>query len=722
MQICDTYFGKFILLILSLLFLYPCEAQELIPYRKGDKWGLADTSGKVVVKCEYDGISFPENGMIYVKLKNETGIIDASGKTILEPKYKSVGYFHDHLAFINEKGKWGYINPKGEEAIEPKYEQAGNFNQGIARAKWKGKWGFIDTKGKEEVKNEYESLLFINSDLYFGKKEGKWGAFNGFAKEILPPVYDSIGAQNGDFRLIQKDKKWGLFKHYGEIVLECEYNEISSFNETFLRLRQWDKYGLMHKKTQKVLPCEFTADALSEVAENADFYYWKNANTSRLTDFTKMAAPLGPFFAAKKENKWAIMDTMLNEVYPFQFDSVYVLGNHYTVKKFGKWGIYNPREKKFTIFCRFTELKPDTDGRIISRLQNDYGMIDTFGNMLVACIYEEVHSKGPDLFQVSMNGKYGLINSLGIPVTPLKYTEIEDYNQQYAFLQTGQKTGLFDYQNKKILIPAMFDAVTFWKNNMIVVREKEEYGIMNTSGKWVNHLQYSEVTEQYNGRLKVRKNNKIGWMDSTGRMFIPCKYDSAGNWFSGIVPVKYKGKWGAVDSLGRVTIPFEYNAVWHPLNDENPEEMPDSAEVRFRDRFPLQKVFWVKGGNHLWGLCGQDGKEIIKPGYDSIFTCRLNPDLYIVSSAARFGLVKNNEEILGTAYNELYETNNGFFIAQQGTRFALIASDGSPITPFKYQEIQYVENDKYLWVLYDDRPGIISFKGKEFFEKGEKSK
>ena len=342
--------------------------------------------------------------------------------------------------------------------------------------------------------------------------------------------------------------------------------------------------------------------------------------------------------------------------------------------------------------------------------------------MLVACIYEKVHSKGKDLFLVSLNGKYGLINGLGLPVTPLKYQQIEDYDAQFAFLQTGQKTGLFDYKSAKVLIPAMFDAITFWKNDLVIIKEKDEYGVMNMNGKWVNHLQYSEVTEQDYGRLRVRKNNKIGWLDSTGRLFIPCKYDSAGNWFAGAVPVKFKGKWGAVDSLGKVVIPFQYLAIWHPFNDrQNLTDMPDEKEARYQ-QYPLQKAFWIKGENRFWGLYGLVGKEIITPRYDSLFTCKLNPNLYIVSLAARYGLVKNNEEILGTAYNDLYETENGFFIAQQSTRLALIGADGNPITPFKYQEIQYIENDKYLWVLYDDKRGLIDFKGKEFFEKDVKSK
>lgn len=722
MQNLDRNLKKITILLLAFSYMYLANAQELIPYRKGEKWGLADTSGSIVVKCEYDGITFPENGNVYVKLKGETGMLNLKGEVIIPPKYKSIGYFHDDLAYVNEKGKWGYVNPKGGEAISPKYEQVGNFNQGAARAKWKGKWGFIDNKGKEIVKNEFEDCRFLNADLYLVKKDRKWGAFNALVKEILPPIYDSIGTTIGEYRLIQKDKKWGLFKGYGEIVLNCEYNEISPFNEEFIRIRQWDKYGLMHLKTTTTLPCEFTADELSDVAENYAFYKWKITNQEKLSAFAAIQSPLGRFFGAKKDNKWAIMDTLLHEIYPFQLDSVSVLENHFIVKKFGKWGIYNPREKKFVIFCRFSELKPDVNGRIISRLQNDFGMIDTFGNMLVACIYESVRSKGKDLYLVSLQGKYGLINGLGLPVTPLKYKEIEDYDQQYAFLQTGQKTGLFDYQAEKVLIPAMFDVISFWKNNMVVVKDKEEFGIMNTNGKWVNHLQFSEVTEQMYGRLKVRKNNKLGWIDSTGRMFIPCKYDSAGNWFAGVIPVKYKGKWGAIDSVGKLIIPFQYNAIWHPLNNLNTTR-PDTIPPKFSNNLLFRPVFWVKGQNHLWGACNRSGKEIIAPKYDSLFSCSLNPNLFIVSSAARYGLVNaDNEEILGTAYNELYETSSGFFVARQTTRYALISAGGVPITPFKYQEIQFVENQKYLWVLYDDKPGVISFEGKEFFEKGEKSK
>lgn len=116
-----------------------------------------------------------------------------------------------------------------------------------------------------------------------------------------------------------------------------------------------------------------------------------------------------------------------------------------------------------------------------------------------------------------------------------------------------------------------------------------------------------------------------------------------------------------------------------------------------------------------------EGRTLVGTRFDSVFTCTNNKNIFITKLAARYGLANDkDEDLLGNAYTTLYETSNGYFVAQQGMRFALISAQGQPITPFKYQEIQYVENDKYIWVLYDNQRGLINLSGKEFFEKGGK--
>ena len=77
--------------LFSLLFLTSgVYAQDLIPYRKGDKWGFATEDKKIVVKPKYDDVWFFKGNLAMVMLKGKYGFVDKSGKEVIPPKYDKI--------------------------------------------------------------------------------------------------------------------------------------------------------------------------------------------------------------------------------------------------------------------------------------------------------------------------------------------------------------------------------------------------------------------------------------------------------------------------------------------------------------------------------------------------------------------------------------------------------------------------------------------------------
>ena len=85
----------FLLLIVSSSLYaqqYDLEA-TYIPYRKGKLWGLADTSGNIVVEPQYDMINkglWMKFGMFSVFKNQKWGMINSDGKIIIPLNYYSV--------------------------------------------------------------------------------------------------------------------------------------------------------------------------------------------------------------------------------------------------------------------------------------------------------------------------------------------------------------------------------------------------------------------------------------------------------------------------------------------------------------------------------------------------------------------------------------------------------------------------------------------------------
>src|SRR4051794_37008388 len=73
---------------------------QLIPFRVKDKWGLADTTGKLIIQPIYDEALFlNEQGYIKVRKGKKWGILDPNGKKVTSVKY----------AEVNDHGLTGYF-------------------------------------------------------------------------------------------------------------------------------------------------------------------------------------------------------------------------------------------------------------------------------------------------------------------------------------------------------------------------------------------------------------------------------------------------------------------------------------------------------------------------------------------------------------------------------------------------------------------------------------
>ena len=92
-----------------------CSQAQLLPYFKAGKWGFADSSAKLVTKCEYDFAS----------------------------------PFHEGIAIIKKNNLFGYVNERGKIIGEIIYGQADNYNGGIARVLVKNDFCYIDKNGKD---------------------------------------------------------------------------------------------------------------------------------------------------------------------------------------------------------------------------------------------------------------------------------------------------------------------------------------------------------------------------------------------------------------------------------------------------------------------------------------------------------------------------------------------------------------------------------------------
>ncbi len=276
----------FVHLFLLLLVGSSLAAQDLIPYRKGAKWGFADKNRVVRIAPNYDNAGRFANGFARVQVAGKWGLLNAAGKEVLPTQYEWV---EDVVPVKGERkivlakldGKWGMFDPHtGSTVIQQQYEEIRLLPDGNLALKQRGKWGFADNNGKELLAAIYDRITMPARGVIRVELAGKWGVvdslyrevlapkyeqlgstFNGFTpvqigdkfgmlnaewKEIVPPKYDAIGTMTTDgLAAVELKAKWGFVNTTGKEVIEPKYDKISDFNGGFARVQSGGKWGFV---------------------------------------------------------------------------------------------------------------------------------------------------------------------------------------------------------------------------------------------------------------------------------------------------------------------------------------------------------------------------------------------------------------------------------------------------------------------------------------------
>lgn len=96
------------------------EADEILPnagglcpvkFRVGDKWGVANSHGNVLINPKYDEIHFDSNGYVFYKIGDKNGFSLAD--KMFEPMFDSIEFGEDDVLVVELNGEKGYLDENG---------------------------------------------------------------------------------------------------------------------------------------------------------------------------------------------------------------------------------------------------------------------------------------------------------------------------------------------------------------------------------------------------------------------------------------------------------------------------------------------------------------------------------------------------------------------------------------------------------------------------------
>jgi len=209
---------------------------ELVPYRKGNKWGYSTKDKKIVVDCEFDYTFRFSDGIGKVKKNGRYGYIDLSGNLITEIKFRNANKFNEGFARVAPSK---LINKTGEFVFEDKdYEAISNFHNGFAAIEINSKLGFIN----------YEGNL------------------------VIPPIYE-----NDSYDVIRDESEMNLN--------EANYNNKCKFSDGLISLKKEGKYGILNTKGETIVPFEY--EYIGDFHDSLAVYFDNRKLKSEFDDYRR---------------------------------------------------------------------------------------------------------------------------------------------------------------------------------------------------------------------------------------------------------------------------------------------------------------------------------------------------------------------------------------------------------------------------------------------------
>ncbi|MGP1403387.1 MAG: WG repeat-containing protein [Catonella sp.] len=347
----------------------------LMVVRSDGRYGYINKRGEefyIKNSEKYDELEKISDNLYRVKKGEKVGIINKKGKVVVPIKYNDVGDFHEGMAKVTQKEEenhetwysYGFVNKKGKEVISADYNSAEDFHEGLAAVSYGvghgAAWGFVNKKGKEVIPVKYDGVNDFHEGLAAVIKYGELGFVNKKGKVVIPFKYEEVaGLSEGlseGLAAVEKDEKWGFVNKKGKIVIPFKYRGAENFSKgkaevgvtEYVGQRRYYVKQVINKKGAFLyyIPGAYKGENESYMLIN------KEGKKIVLTDYFIIDDYYeGRAYAIHKSGGRGYIDENGNPITDFEYDSVH--GREFKngiamVCKDGKYGFIN-REGKVIV-------------------------------------------------------------------------------------------------------------------------------------------------------------------------------------------------------------------------------------------------------------------------------------------------------------------------------------------------------------------------------------
>lgn len=654
-------------------------AERYHVFEENGLFGIKSENGEVIIPAAYEAVGWSNNSFSVIdqttgyKLNNQWGLITLANKRVTSPDYFSLEHATGNMLIATKRSTLsfritaGCIDTKGKIIIPFKY--AGIRIHGLRAVVYtldgqQLKYGLIDLENKLLIPQVYKNIYPLGSLRYAVQNTAsKTALFTESGKQITPFSIDSLSQLRNNVAIIYQQGKQGLINRDGSILKEAVYRDIV-LNENSTSAKLPDAWLILDAQNKRIR--EIEADSIVPIG----------------SDRLKLVSALGS----------QLLDTDFKPI---------------TTSYFTSLGYF---EKDKVVFR-----------------QNQYnGLINKAGSVMLPATFDQIIIDG-DYFIVSQNvqGKYtwSLLSKNGAALTTKAYESIGKFNGAFFPVQKNGFYGGVDLTGNEIIACA-FDSLADTHQNLVAVKFRGQYGIIDTDERWIITPQPNPISLLNSERYFEKSGNLTFLKSITGEIIyfttnpLTIEADklietisSGGKWtinFDGqiihreqphaerseeIYPssegyrgIKKNGRYGFIDDQGRLRIANRYEGI-QPFSE-------GLAAVKIRGK---------------WGYLNKEDKIVVQPVYEEVSP--FNRGYAVVRQNGKYGLIYNTGNIaLDVRYDKIELQESGRIKIFIGDRVGLADEGGNILLQPKYESAEDLDNG-YVIVKQHGKFGLVTLQG-----------
>ena len=333
-QHAKTIMRLLLLIVIFALTSFPYSAQTpstpaLFPIEIKRKHGYIDSSGRIVIRPQFDDAWGFSEGLAPVRVSDKWGFINKTGTIVSAPQFFEVSSFQEGLAVVGAffksgpinsvVGNYGYIDHTGRFAIAPQFGVAFGFSNGLAliqTADYKN--GYIDKSGKVvfwekrlcEDFSDNLALFTTNGNM----PDSRTGYLDLTGHEAIAPTFDFGESFSEGLACVSQNKKSGFIDTKGNVAIPFRFDNCRSFSEGLAAVMIDGKRGYIDKTGKLVIEVRF-----AEAEVFSDGIATVRALSASDTPRQKRQYKLGDIITSVMSGKFGAIDRNGRTILPMKF-------------------------------------------------------------------------------------------------------------------------------------------------------------------------------------------------------------------------------------------------------------------------------------------------------------------------------------------------------------------------------------------------------------------